>query len=101
MSSRWKSSIVASTALPPHIRMGFRLLRRFELQDHYPCCKPLDFVQIELPPCLLVREKACALAQDDRVHHQAIEVDQVLAHHGVEELPAAREQQVLSGLLLK
>src|ERR1700719_4503859 len=88
-----------------HVRgRGCRRLRRCgwrELHDDDARVDPLGLGEVQDPPGAALSEEAFARPEDDRVHHEAVQIDQVLLHQRVEELPAAGEQQVMAGLSLQ
>src|SRR2546430_13146917 len=52
-------------------------LRRFELQDHDPRRESLRVGQLERDLVGAVREETLALAEDDGMDHEPVDVDQV------------------------
>src|SRR3979490_2792785 len=74
---------------------------RRELQDHDSGGERLGVGQLESPRIDPFRKQAPALAEDDRVQHEPVEVDQVLLHQRIEELGAAGQQEVFTGHLLQ
>src|ERR1700675_2195054 len=88
-----------------HVRgRGCRRLRRLgrpELDDHDARVEPLGLSEVQDPPGVALSEETFARPEDDRVHHEAVEIDQVLLHQRIEDLPAAGEQQVVAGLSLQ
>src|SRR5207253_8039335 len=76
------------------------LIRGDVLEHDDAFLESLDFGELEVAFDFL-GEELLAGAQRHRVNHEAIEVDQVLPHHRIEELGASRKQQILARLLLQ